>query len=439
MGLPKIYWILLLVCLSPRLTMDEAIRIALESNGRLRVADAQLGEAEEVLEEARGSRLPRVDLSETFVRTTNPTLVFSNLLGQEQFGPANFAIDALNEPDALSNFNTRISIEQPIWIGGKIRHGIHAASSMHDAGTAGRERTRQEVIYQVVESWTGAVLALAQLEVAEEALKTAGAHVELVRDLHEGGLVVASDLLQAQVRRSEIEEMKIRAEGAVEVSMAAVNLSLGRNLDTPFTPDRSMTLGVSEPEPTLAELLDEAVRARPDLKAIDHQVEASRQSERVERGARLPEIAVAGNLEANDEQPFDFGGTNWSVFAGARIRLFEGGRIGSKIRQAEWRTLAAEEQQKLFAHTVELDVRRAFHALRSSRKRLQQAEQSVVWAREGLRIVEDRYKEGLTTLVELLDAETSLTRARTREVAARRDIVLTLASLDLAVGRLDSE
>ena len=94
MGFAKVISILLLVSLSPELTMDEAIRIALESSGRLRVADAQLGEAEEALKEARGSRLPRVDLSETFVRTTNPTLVFSNLLGQEQFGSANFAIDA---------------------------------------------------------------------------------------------------------------------------------------------------------------------------------------------------------------------------------------------------------------------------------------------------------------------------------------------------------
>ena len=113
--------------------------------------------------------------------------------------------------------------------------------------------------------------------------------------------------------------------------------------------------------------------------------------------------------------------------------------MGARVRQAQWRTLAAEEQQKLFALAVELDVRQAFHDLRSSRKRLQQAEQSILWAREGMRIVEDRYKEGLTTLVELLDAEIALTRARTREVAARRDIVLTLASLDLAVGRLDSE
>ena len=78
----------------------------------------------------------------------------------------------------------------------------------------------------------------------------------------------------------------------------------------------------------------------------------------------------------------------------------------------------------------------AFHDLRASRKRLEQATQATELAAESLRTVRDRYGEGLTTFVELLDVETALTRARTRTIAARRDVLLSKANLDLAVGRL---
>jgi outer membrane protein TolC len=85
---------------------------------------------------------------------------------------------------------------------------------------------------------------------------------------------------------------------------------------------------------------------------------------------------------------------------------------------------------------VALEVRQAFSELRAAGQRLEQSAQSVGLARRSLTIVEDRYKEGLTTLPELLDAETALTTARLREVAARRDVLLARASLDLATGEL---
>jgi outer membrane protein len=90
----------------------------------------------------------------------------------------------------------------------------------------------------------------------------------------------------------------------------------------------------------------------------------------------------------------------------------------------------------LLGRVVDLDTRRAWHDVRAARQSLEQSRRAVALAGESLRIVQDRYREGLTTLVELLDAETALTRARTREVASRRDLLLSQAGLKLAVGRL---
>ncbi len=91
---------------------------------------------------------------------------------------------------------------------------------------------------------------------------------------------------------------------------------------------------------------------------------------------------------------------------------------------------------RLLGQSVELEVRTAFHDLRGARKRLEQAGLAVELAGTSLGMVEDRYREGLTTLVELMEAETALTSARTREVQARRDLLLADATLKLAIGRL---
>ena len=81
-------------------------------------------------------------------------------------------------------------------------------------------------------------------------------------------------------------------------------------------------------------------------------------------------------------------------------------------------------------------MHQAYYDLKASRESLAEAAKAIESARASLVIVEDRYKEGLTTLVELLAGQTALNAARTREVSARRDLLLADARLKLAIGRL---
>jgi outer membrane protein len=124
------------------------------------------------------------------------------------------------------------------------------------------------------------------------------------------------------------------------------------------------------------------------------------------------------------------------VVVAARFTAFDGNGTRARIRAARERHNQARLMNEFLARSVGLEVRRVFHDLQAANKRLEQTVRAVEMSRESLRIVTDRYREGLTTLVELLEAETALTHARSREVAARRDMLLGEASLDLAVGRL---
>lgn len=417
------------------LTLDRAIALALDTSDQLRAADAQARAAAATAADASARRLPRLDVEEVYTRTTNPTLAFMAKLGQERFGPADFAPDVLNTPDATPNFATRATLAQPFYAGGRINAGIAAARHAQGAAEADRERTRAVVVHQVVEAWSGAVLAAAHVQVAEEALRTADAHLKLVTDLREGGLVVESDVLQARVRRGEIEEQLVRSRAGLEIARAALNMAIGRDLDTAFALPGVLDLPERAKEP-LEPLVGDALARRPDLRAMGRRVEAAGAMARAARGGFLPEIGLNAQYEQNRRTFTGDAGDNWSVFVAAKINVFEGGASRARLARAREEQAAARHQHALMTRGAELEVRRAWHELDAARQRVAIAAAAVEQARAGLAIVEDRYREGMTTLVELLGAQTALTEARTREVSARRDVMLGRATLDLATGRL---
>lgn len=416
------------------LDLATAVELALAASDHLLAADADRRRAAAALDEARAAGLPRVELTETYLRTDNPVLVFGGLLGQERFTEANFDIDSLNRPDPLTNFRTGVAVGQPLWTGGRIRHGVEAARWSLAGAEAGRERTRQEVVHQVVDAFAAALVAEERLQVAREAREAARAAVKVAGDLFEGGLVVESDLLQAQVRESETEEMVIRAESAVEVTRAALELAIGTPLESAH---RLLPPSPADfpPEP-VEELLALALDRRPDLQAAEAGVSAAAESAAGARGARLPELRLEGGYELNGVDLASFDGDNWSLAVALRFTAFDGFAARARQRQAEESRERAARMRDLFVDRIELEVRRARAEVVAARQRLEQSERAVALASRSLEIVEDRYREGLTTLVELLEAQSRRTEARSRQTAARQDLLRFESRLELAVGTL---
>lgn len=421
---------------SGELTLEAAIARAMASSHLLAAADAGVGAAEAGRAEAGAARLPRLELSEEFQRTTNPVYVFGNLLRQEMFAEENFELDRLNSPDALDNFGTRVELFQPVWTGGRIAGGLDAAEGALEAAESVRERTRQEVVFGAIEAYAGVVVARHQLEEAVAARDAVLANLKLVRDRFETGLVVESDLLQVQVRESELEEAVIRAENALAVWSAELNLAIGAQ------PTAEWRLAELDPETLaselgdLATLVSAASSARPDLQAAAARVASAEGRTRAERSGLFPQIGVAGSWEANAESGIGDDGTNWSLFAGVKWTAFDGFATRSRVRKARHQADAAQAMREQLAERISLQVRRSYLDLSAAAERRTQAQRASALGERNLEIVRDRYREGLATLVELQESESASTRARARGVAALRDLLVARAGLELAVGRL---
>ncbi|MDH3284101.1 MAG: TolC family protein [Acidobacteriota bacterium] len=426
--------------LDEELVLEEAIEIGLAHNERLLSARELLAAADAEWSESRSSRRPTVGLSLSGSRSTNPAQVFGQLLGQEAFTESNFDPAFLNEPDPLTNVTSTVSARQVVWSGGRVGSDIAAARARRDSSAASAERTRQNVIRDVTVAYADAVLASARVGVARKARETARGHVALAEERHAAGLVVRSDVLQAQVRQQEIEEELIRAGNEAEVSRAVLNLVLGVEIDRSWSLPADLTAVLdgrdAAPRATVDALVDAARSGRPDLEASGRTVAALASRIDHARSGRYPEVGLLASYELNDDELLGADGSNWTVALSARLDLYDGGRARTRVRGAESRHRAARHGHERMRRSIELEVRRASAELDSALSRVKIAGTATRLAEESLRIVRDRYGEGLSPLVDLLDAETGLTRARTRRVMAQRDVLVALSSLDLATGSL---
>jgi outer membrane protein TolC len=408
---------------------------ALLHNPGLLAAGHESAGAEEEGVQAKARLLPRVEVSETASYTTNPSLVFMNLLGQERFGVANFAIPFLNEPDPLTNFNGRIALMQPIYAGGQLRAGREGAVHAGGAAHAREARARQETIFETVRAYQSALLARRQCRVAESAREAARAHLRAAEDLVEEGLAVPSDVMRVKVRLSEIEEMVIRAESGETIARASLEAVMGVKPARPYElvepPDGGRAL------PDLESSIHAARESRPDLRAARETVEASAEAARGSKGGRRPQAGLYAAYDINNETLIGSSGQNWTVMVNLSWSILDGGASTSRVRRSIEDEARARAMVSAFEARAELEVRQAHAELMGALARVEASRSAASEAVEGLRIAKDRYESGLATVTDLLDQETALTSARARAAQAEYDRRNGEAALSLAVGSLD--
>lgn len=155
------------------------------------------------------------------------------------------------------------------------------------------------------------------------------------------------------------------------------------------------------------------------------------------KGAFLPTMHLLGNYEINNHRFSGDGQDSWSVGVVMNWNLWSGGADRARIVEAQASQQRASALRERLASAIALEVRDAFLALQTARERVAVAKDAVAHAEESLRIVQDRYDAGLTTIVELLDSETALTAARTNLTRTLYETTVGQARLELSLGTLD--
>jgi outer membrane protein len=421
------------------LTLQQAVTIALEKNPLRKAAIADTKAASAGVREARSFLMPHLNFSETATRGDDPIYVFGTKLRQQRFTTGDFALNQLNSPLPFGNFATRFGGSWKLFDSFASWHGINQAKQMSEAAGHQLDRTDQEIVFRVVNSYYDVLLAAKELEVAEQSAKTANSIMDRSQARFDSGLTVESDLLTAEVRMAARQQEVIRARNALEVARAQLNTAMGMPLDSPFQTTETL-VERTLPAPVLGEVEKQAIANRPDLKRIASEEAAQRQSVSMAKSSFGPRVnAFAGWEMDNPTFVAGGGGNNWLGGIEVQFDIFQGGAKRAELsrqRALEEKVVAMKEAA---SDAVRLEVRRAYYETDANRRQIEVARAAIAQARESLRINQDRYDSGLTTITDLLGAEDAARRSQTDYWEAVYHFQTSYANLELASGSLNSQ
>jgi len=420
------------------LSLPDAVKLALTHHPSLEAATARVQAAGSRIAQARSGWMPRATYTEGFQEGNNPVYVFGALLTQHQFTAANFNLGPLNRPDALSNYQSQLSVDQTVYDFGATRNAVKAAQLGKKMTEEERRRMELAVTVGVARAYHGVALAGQNLRLAEESLKSANADLERARSLQRAGVATDADVLSVQVHASAMSEYRARSAADLKVARAALNEALGLPLDDEHTLTTPME-AAQLPAGTGAGLEAQAVASRPELLAARLGKEISAAQEASARAQYWPVIGLHGVFEADRQNIASKGGANWLFAASARWTLFDGNRTRASVAEARQMKTAAAASERQMDAAVRLEVRRAEANLDAARERVGTTRDTVAQAEESLRIIRNRYSSGLATVTDLLRSETALLESKTRRLAALYDQRTAAVQLEAATGALNGD
>jgi len=419
------------------LTLQQAVRIALEKNPLRKAAIAGTRVASADVGEARSIFMPRVTFSETATRGNDPVYVFGSRLRQQRFTTDDFSLNNLNTPLPFGNFSTRFGGTWNLFDSFASWHGVTRAKQMNEAAGHQLERTEQEIVFRVVNAYYGALLVTKQRELAEQALKTSQSILDRSRSRFDAGLAVESDLLTAKVHMAVRQQELIRARNNLDLARTELNTALGVSMDSSFQMTETL-MESALPMPVLQDVEKLALTNRPDLKRMESEEAAQRQNVAIAKSSFGPRVnAFAGWEMDNPTLVAGGGGNNWLGGVEMQIDLFQGGAKRAELARERALQEKVTAMKQVASDGIRLEVRRAYYDLDSARQEVEVARAVIAQAQNSLRINQDRYDGGLITVTDLLGAEEAAHRSQTDYWEAVYRFHTSYASLELASGTLN--
>lgn len=414
------------------LRLTDAVARARAHNPDAGMTAAAEREAAQRVVQARARYWPRVDVAETWQRANQPVFVFSSLLAQRQFTAADFALAALNDPDAVGNFRSAVTVEQSLF-DGVARASVTAARIGHEMASATRQIVDHDLAVSVTDAYGRVLVAAGARRSADAAIETARADRELAGNRRDAGLVTDADVLQIDLHLSRSREQQIVAASDERVARVRLNQLMGAPLGEIFVLEPAPAVALSAATDP-ARLEAEAIRSRPEVTIAALEERLARSSHAAARAAFLPHVSVQGGWELNGSA-WNTRASSWIVGAVARVNVFNGFADKARLAEARERVTRRALERIRTETAARLDVHAAAAKLDAARASEAVGRDAVLQARESRRIIRDRYEAGLTDVTSLLRSAEAVAQAEAQQVAAQVAVLRASAALHRALGR----
>ncbi|MFA6820094.1 MAG: TolC family protein [Bacteroidaceae bacterium] len=388
------------------ISMKDVIAIASKNNTNVQIAELDRRISTANYQQTDAVFLPQVSVNYTAMTTNNPLNAFGFLLQQGIATSQDFEPSKLNHPSGTQNYGTSIDAKLPIFNldliyarkGAKLQQDVYKYKSAY---------TKEYIAFEVKKAYTQLQFTYLLKQILQVTLADVNQINQVVTNYYKQGLVQKSDVLNAQVQVNTVESALSRAESNILNASERLSLLTGNTLQEPnvYLTD-SLTQELSEFQNAVLP------ETRSDILAMKTALDASKMMAKSANMAVLPKINTFGNYQFNDSKMFGFNKNSYMVGISVVWNLFTGNQNSSKIKSANYATYKMKKELDLLIDKSHLELNKTLRDLTDFEIEIKKHDRSVEQATEALRILKNRYREGLVSTSDVLTARAQLSQQR---------------------------
>lgn len=393
------------------LSLKEAVDTVMAKNSAVQSSGIDEAIAREKYKQTNAGFLPHINFSYSALATDNPLNVFGFKLQQRTVTAADFNPDKLNHPSGTSDFTTKIEALQPL-INMDAVYMKKSAQAQVESYQFKTKRTKEYLTFETQNGYYQLQMAHQAVVVLEEALATAKSIYDFTNNRVLQGLIQKSDLLNVEVRVLGIENNLNEAKANVLNASDYLSELMNKPTGTLYTTDEM------KQEPSVEKTALTIPQNRTDFLSIKKAIEATGLMLKSSKMKYLPRLNAFGSYQLNDKTITGFNAN--SYFAGIQLtwNIFDGNNIkrqvaGLKLEQDKLRVQLHSMQQE---NQMALD--KGYRDLANALFKIKQQNAAIAQAAEALRILQNRYEEGLVNTTDVLTAQTQLAQQKLMLVQA---------------------
>jgi outer membrane protein len=401
------------------LTLADCINASLQNNPTMRIARENIDKSKASIDEATALGMPKLNIQGVYTRVDKVPVADFNGNSIELGTQDSKAADLI--------------LTQPIDVFSIVKTGRRVAKLSKSSAQYDLDQATNDVTLDTKTAFFNVLRAQEFQKVQEDAVSQLEAHLKDAQLHYEAGTIARFDVLRAETELANAKQGLIAGRNGVQLAKSALNNVMGQPVAT--------LIDVVEPEKPvfpkieLAACTDAACNWRPEVLKSKTQVRMADQTRKITSLAGKPRFNLQWDYNRNFNStifnPRDHG---WTAYLTTNISVFDGGATRAAVDRASSDADNARSMQQQVTQGVTLDAQQAYLNLNESRDRIQVAEKGLEQAKEAMRLAQVRYQGGVSTQLEVLDAQAALTLAETNHVNATYDYQTALANLERAVG-----
>lgn len=398
-----------------QLDLETVLRLALENNRDIKIAEDTYEKAKFAVNSASAAKNPKI--------TYGYSATHADFSGTEG-----------SRVDSSNSFGHNLGVSMPLYTGGKTEGAINVARYNREIAREALKVTKETVKLSAASAYYNFILANDKAGIADDSVKNLQEHLKNVNAQYTVGIVAKSDVLASKVALSKSETTSITSKNAADLAEANLNNILGLPVSTTLKVAEN-DMGYEAYSITLEEAEFYALQLRSELVQAALAVKGAEENVKIAKAGHKPTVAAnAGSKWSSDNKWSGTDNNNWSVGASVSFDIWDGGSTEAGISSAKAALDSAKESNSKAIDSVLLEVRQAYLNMKAAEQTITTTKVAVEQAEENFSIASVRYRAGVGTNLDALDAELKLNTAKINYVEALYNYNIAVVALEKAMG-----